>query len=201
MPGSKRKAKNGPPKPSKKARNDPPASTTIYTGPTLDTANRSNIDTTTVVLWKEGGITASGTAINPVFSFGDPSGCTDWSDYSSSYDEFRVLAVSFYYSPNSFASNGASNSYAPIYSVIDRDSSTALTTYAAAANYGSLAVHSLDRKWSRTWKMNGVREATYVNTQSPVTTGAFKFFSSGLSNVTFGRFLCVYRVQFRGRGI
>jgi hypothetical protein len=173
----------------------------VYHGPILKSLDKENTDTMTTVLLSDSAATASATAINGTFSFYNPSTAVDWSDYSSSYDQYRVLGVELHFVPNASTANFA-NSYAPIATVVDRDTSTALVSYASADNYASLEMHCLDRPWKRVWHMANVTDAQFFNTQAlPSTSGAFKLFASGLSNVTYGRFICYWRVQFMGRGI
>jgi len=173
-----------------------------YNGPIKTKADRDNNDLVTLVLIWDQALTAAGTAINSTWSFNNPSNCIDWSDYAASYDQYRVLGLQLEYCPNSTFTNPTTNTYAPIYSVIDRDTATALASYAAAANYASLATHTLDKRWSVSMRMESSAEAQFFNTQSvPGSSGGIKTFASGLSNVTFGRATAFYRVQFRGRGI
>jgi hypothetical protein len=179
----------------------PSISTVSYHGPIKKKSDEENTDTIVNVLCFDSAATASGTALNPTFSFYNPSNCTDWSDFSASYDQYRVLGVRLEYTPNASTANFA-NSYAPIATVVDRDTSTAIASYAAADNYASLEMHVLDRPWHREWHMETTADAQFFNTQSvPAGSGAFKMFASGLSNVTYGRFVCYYRCQFMGRGI
>jgi hypothetical protein len=172
-----------------------------YHGPILKRSDRENTDTATAVLVYDVSATAAGTALNPTFSFYNPNITTDWTEFAASYDLYRVLGVELHYVPNADTANFA-NSYAPIATVVDRDTSTALSTYAGADNYGSLEFHVLDRPWSRQWHMETTAESQFFNTSSPPSSsGAFKTFASGLSNVAYGRFICYWRVQFMGRGI
>jgi hypothetical protein len=172
-----------------------------YGGKIRNESDRENTETMTAVLVYDSAATASGTAIASTFSFYNPSTATDWSDFSASYDQYRVLGAQLEYVPNAATANFA-NSYAPIATVVDRDTSTAIASYAAADNYASLEMHVLDRPWKREWHMETTADAQFFNTQSiPSGSGAFKTFASGLSNVSYGRFVMYWRVQFMGRGI
>lgn len=175
-----------------------PLTALSYKGPIFTPADRDNNDLNTLVLLQTVQMTASATVLNNVSVFNNPQNCVDWSDYSSSWDQYRVLAMEFRYVPNSENQVPA----APLFSVIDRDTSTALVSLASAANYASMVSHTLDRPWRRSMKMAGVTEAQWFNTQGlPAAGGSIKLWSSGLANVNFGTLLIYYRVQFRGRGI
>jgi len=177
-----------------------PITATSYHGPILDPAARANLDIIETTLLWDVAITGAGTAINPTFSFTNPSNCVDWSDFSSSYDQYRVLAVELDYSPNSGTRDPALT-YTPLYVVVDRDTSTALSSVTGADQYESIKLEDLAKKWRRIWRMAQVNESTFTNTQAPINGGAFKLWASGVSNSTYGRCLVQYRVQFMGRGI
>jgi hypothetical protein len=191
------------PKKSKKSRSTELAVTALsYRGASKPRKLAEGNETITLALMWDQPLTASATAINTTWTMNNPSNCTDWADYASSWDEYRVLSLRVEFHPNSKFTNPTGNSYAPFVTVVDRDTSTALVSYAAAANYGSLAYRVLDDSWFVEMKMTGVKEAQFLNTQAlPGAGGGIKTFCSGLSNITFGRTCAYYMVQFKDRGI
>jgi len=152
------------------------------------------------------------------FSFQNPSSATDFSTYTGIYDEYRVLAMEVQFMPNAemaLTTNEQGLIYAPILSVVDHDSNANFTTNTQPLNFESCKIHSLTKKWSRTMKIAGLNaqvssgilasEGAFMNcTAPPSLCGAIKIFTA--NNVlsvaaTYGVFLVIYRVQFRGHAL
>jgi hypothetical protein len=197
-----------------------PMSKMIYTGPVVQKNTVGGDKMNTVILIQDGAISSSGTGvINNAFNFQNPSSATDWSTASGLYDEYRVLAMDFSYYPNATSALPTVElalGYAPVYAVIDHDTNANLTSYGQAANYESLKVFDLVKKFRMTMKMTGLNiqgggsggnnvstEGGFMNTSlPPVLTGAIKLFGTGFSNASvYGRFIIRYRVQFRGHAL
>lgn len=182
---------------SKRGKEEVPITSLTYKGPIQNKKDVANDDTISIVLVWDQAITAAGTVINNTWTMNNPANCVDWGDYSSSWDQYRVLGLRVAFFPNSKYTNPTTNTYAPLATVVDRDTSSSLSSYAAADNYASLKMFTLDSQWYRDMKMSGVSEAQFFNTQSvPSSGGGIKLFASGLSNVSFGRILAYYRIQF-----
>lgn len=174
-----------------------------YTGPIIQRADQQNTDLVEMVLIQDLAISSGvGGVISPTFAFNNPSSATDWSSAIALYDEYRVLGMRLEYHPNAYTASAVS-SFAPVYSVIDRDSASALGGYSTAVNYASCKEHSLDRPFSREMKMESSAEAQFFNTSAlPTSSGSIKLISTGLSNSTgYGRVSVYYMIQFRGRGV
>jgi len=219
MPRSKNKAKNRRTKGSKNSgMQELSASSFVYNGPAVPTPYAKEKSLHTSLLTQDGSLLSSaGGIIQNSFVFTNPSSAVNWADYAQIFDEYRVLSLEFSFFPNledSLNTTGLGFNYVPIYSVIDRDSSSNLASYSVAANYESLKVHALTKRFTRVYKMSGINEVSsaglvsgaegvFLNTASPpAATGAIKLFATGLSNsVPYGRFILRYLVQFRGVGI
>lgn len=191
----------------------------VYTGPIRTVSDKQETQINTIVLVEDAAVNSSSGNITSTFAFLDPSGCVDWANAIAVWDEYRVLGLEVVYTPNSanaLNTNSAALLYAPIYTVIDRDSNSALTSYAQAANYASMQTHVLDQKFSTTYKMKALNtvlnataavggEGVFLSTQKVAlvtNSGCIKWFASGLTTAgNYGRVTAYYRIQFRGKGI
>jgi len=193
------------------------ASVMVYNGPIISKADAQSYDLHTQVLVQD--VTASSTAgglLQNAFNFEGPNTATDWTSYQNLYDEYRTLGMEIEYVPNmqgTLNTAGLAQSFAPVYSVIDRDTNAVLASYAAAVQYASCKTHTLTQKWKVKMSMEGISseqnssinsgEGVWLNCQvTPVLCGAIKVIAVGLSaSSTYGHFIVRWRVQFRGRGL
>ncbi len=140
----------------------------------------------------------AGGNIQDVFQ-SQPGGATNWSDLANVFDSFRVLGMRVTFDPTLIVGGSTSTSYAPIAVVCDYNSSTALVSYAQAAQYANYAEHPGQRRWEFAAGMFGIETAVFQDTASPQAKFYVKLFSTGgTASVTIGRFTVDYVVQFRG---
>jgi len=207
------------PKNNNKQSKEVSASTMVYKGPVIKKDELQSSDLHTQVLVYDIQLSSTGTGtIVAVFPFESPASAVDWSSAVALYDEYRTLAMEIDYVPNSedcLSPTNNTNMYFPVYSVIDRDSNAALTSYSVATQYASCVPHTLTKKWRVKMNMEGLSvgnatgssivtgEGLWLNcAEPPSVCGSIKLFASGLTNsVAYGRIIIRYRVQFRGRGI
>jgi len=198
-----------------------PVTAVSYNGPVLTKADANAVDVKTMVLLNDSAFTAnSGGSIQTIFNFENPSTTVDWSNATGLYDEFRVLALEVEFVPNCedcLDTAGLALAHFPIYSVIDHDTNSVLTTYGNASQYVSMKSHSLTKRWKVIMRMAGPNvgngatgsltstysESSFMNCANPPTVcGSIKLFSQGLTgSATYGRIISRWRVQFRGRGL
>jgi len=214
MPKSK---KRGGKKKTSAKQKEVPGNVVVYNGPVVPYYDSMSLDLHTQVLTYDATALSSGAGLmDPTFQFSNPNPAADWSNFIAIYDEYRVLAMDVVFCPNmedTLNTAGLAQLFAPMLSVIDRDTNAALTTYAAALNYGSINYHTLTKKARREMKMSGVNseisggipsgEGVFLNCQSaPTLSGSIKFVAVGLTaNSTYGHFYVRWLVQFRGRGV
>jgi len=130
-----------------------------------------------------------------------PSVASNWSNIAAVFDEYRVLAMKLSFKSN-FFTGGTLVSLAPIVSVVDLDTSPALTSYVFASNYSSAKEFKAMTNWSRTYLMSGTENTGFISTASPTTTAYIKVWSaSNPASTLIGRYVVNYYVQFRGKGI
>lgn len=129
------------------------------------------------------------------------SSASGWSNLIAVFDEYRTLAMELKYIPLDRYNRGVSVSTGPIYTVVDYDTATALSSFADASKYASFRPQSLDVPWVQRAYMNGVENAQFLNTATPSSTIYIKVYSSGNTFTTnYGRVVISYRIQFRGKG-
>lgn len=178
------------------------ATDVIYKGPVVSKLEKQQTKMIETVSFEDLTITTSGTsAISLAVPLSNPSSSTDWSTLAGVWDEFRVIASSAQFTPIT-SSAPSTTMGCVVQAAVDRDSSAAPTSYAALANYESCIYFPVDKVKTLTWRMTGTNEANWINVNSPVTTGTFKFFGQcpALVSTIVGHLRVAYRIQFRGRG-
>jgi hypothetical protein len=138
---------------------------------------------------------------------GNPSGASAWAAFAALYDEFRVLSFVVEFTPYDRYSAPLAVTTSivepALLIAIDRDSAATPTTLGQLAAYESCRQVSLSDPFRMHYKMDGVREATWVTTASPSSSPARGFEWIGTSNSAtnsyfFGNLFCTWIVQFRG---
>jgi hypothetical protein len=171
-----------------------------YKGQTVSKWDKNNTNTVSVVLRQLTTITSSaGSQIENVFSIDNPNGSTNFSTYAEVFDEYRVLSSEISYEPSNQYTGASTTIVNPLATVLDRDGAGPLTGFNQALGYGSFELKNLSRKWTRSYKMDGTREAVFLTTASPGSTGDFLIYAGGLTASTaYGYVVQTWRVQFRG---
>ncbi len=83
--------------------------------------------------------------------------------------------------------------------MIDKATSTAITSLNEAMEYASHRLVSLEDPWSISVKMNGVEEADFQSVLSVGANSWIKTYFTGLTNsTTYGIVFIYFLVQFRG---
>jgi hypothetical protein len=149
-------------------------------------------------------------AITGNVGIGNPSGAASWTKLAAVFDEFRVLSCIIQYNPvdryDAPLAITTSVSQPPLLVLIDRDSSASPASVASASGYESCKQVGLSDPWVITYRMNGIREATFVTTGTPTSSPArgFEWIASAASSTvssTFGYLFISWLVQFRGMSV
>lgn len=191
-------------KTKKKSQNNinPKENVVVYKGPlTLPLGSQEREMITTVLHYGPTALISSGAGLISVVVSDDPAGFVDWSHLSAVYDEYRVLGFTVNYMPLNRYNTATTTIVGPIYTVIDRDDGTALTTEAQALEYESVKQVYLGKPWKREIRsMTSIEDATFITTATTVPRNWFKIVGSAMSNtITYGRYYITALVQFRGR--
>lgn len=175
---------------------NPPPSVVAYKGP----ISIPTPDTTTVILLDNFAVATgiAATTITAVFN-NNPSNARNWTEYSTSWNEFRVLGIRFTYAPLTPTPNGVLLSGSGYQSVF-HGTATAPTTLADASSTGIARSFNVFQPFTREWRMVDINEATYTQTSAPASTSdALVLFASNCAPAasTFGNMRLEYLVQFK----
>jgi hypothetical protein len=161
---------------------------------------RFELDSYTMLFRGEGAYATDGAGVNATVWSNNPSVASNWAGAAAVFDEYRVLALQIEFEPIKF--NGQSIAQAPIATVVDMDTSTALTGYTLATQYSSDSLHSGGTRFTCQALMSGSADSNFVSTGSTVATYWIKSYSAGNTiSSTIGRVIVTYLVQLRGKGI
>jgi len=154
---------------------------------------------------------SAGGVINASVSM-DPNSVsnTDWADFNTVYDEFRVLGIKVSINSNFATLTPGAATDGLIVVAYDNDSSSALTTFTSGQQYNTARVfpalfqNTNGRMLTYTWyRPTSGKETTipWIDVASPSNSpGAILFYASGLTNSTLYFYYTVQLlVEFRGR--
>jgi hypothetical protein len=174
----------------------PAASLLAYRGPIPYNASETGI---TTILRDEFSLsTGVGTAISANLD-NNPSGTDNWSEYSTSWSEYRVLGIRFQFVPQ-FAVNTATVATSPFaHSVLHMKAAPSITSYGQCNSYGDSRFGHVTKPFSREWRMNSAEEGTYLDCSSPsLTAYVFTYYADSLTAATiYGILFRTWLVQFR----
>ncbi len=159
-----------------------------------------NAESGTLVIMREVATlaTGAGTSFNSILD-NNPSGTDNWSEYSTSWSEYRVLGIRFEYEPQ-YPVNTAAVTTAPlVHCILHMKSNPAIASYPQAFSYGDSYLGHVSRKRIMEWRMTTPEEATFVDTSSPAGTAiAYTNYAEGLTTATqYGVVFVTYLVQLR----
>lgn len=173
---------------------NPPPDTIMYRGPIA----YSPQDETSVVLFDSFDVSVVvGTTYNSSIN-NNPTSARNYSEYSTSWSHYRVLGIRFKYYPSVPVNTTALGAFFGVNSIV-HGSVTTPTTLPQAMSTGVSRPWEIYKRWTRTWRMQEVAEATYIPTGSPASTStALQLFisSPGISQ-DLGTIMIEYLVQFK----
>ncbi len=147
---------------------------------------------------------SAGGVVNAVLdAYSSMSSSPDWTSIQNLWQEYRIVSYMVKFVPWNKYNQPTTTTLTSVATVLDRSSSSALTSYSDASGYASCELHPPSSNIVRTIKMNDVGEATFISTAtSPATSDRLyvKFYSSGnTASVVLGDYIAFVRVQVRGR--
>ncbi len=171
----------------------PLPSTLAYTGP----ISIPSTDMTTVVLVDNSAVSSVLLLISNIFN-NNPSGARNWTEYSTSWNEYRVLGMKFTYDPITTAPSTTIQGGSGYHSIF-HGTATAPTTLAEASSTGVARPFNVFKPFTREWRMTNVNEATFIQTSAPASTSdALVLYSNNTtSGVNVGNLKIEYLVQFK----
>jgi hypothetical protein len=171
-----------------------PASVTVYTGP----IKMPTADTTSIVLRDNAAITtAAGGTIGATFN-NNPSSARNWTEYSTSWVEYRVLGIRYTYFPIANAPSTTLLGFSG-YNSINHGTITSPTTLAEASSTGDSRGWNAFRNFVREWRMATPAESLFqpCSVPSAISDTLMLFASGGGVTLTYGDILVEYLVQFK----
>jgi hypothetical protein len=174
---------------------DPPTDVVRYLGPLSLPAK----DTNTVIL-VEGATISSGVTgvINPTYN-NNMSSARNWTEYSTSWTEYRVLGIKYSYYPLANTPNTTLQTCSGAHSIVHGTISTAPASLAQAFSTGVAKSFNGFMPFTREWRMSTIVEAAFVQTNAPAANSDTLFIYADNATVSqvFGNLMIEYLVQFK----
>lgn len=184
-----------------KSSRGPPTGASVYNGPVFTKADMNQNDTVVRVLAFSGSLTASpGGVIAGVF-VNDPAASPDFSSYSVTYEECRVLAADFQYVP--FYKNFSNT---PALALLQgnlaynftRDPLSIPGSLINALSNPSAKLTNTQSAFKMIGRMNGTPDGDWQQSSNTGPTFGFQVFATGLTgSAVYGTYVMRLRVQFR----
>lgn len=129
---------------------------------------------------------------------------SDWTTYSGLYSEFRLLSMDVTFIPTHYVNTTGGIVRKAVFSVEDRQNTSALGSDADALSYStSVVAHPPATTFRKVMKMSGPGESSWISTaSSPATTDRLyiKLWSNaGTASLLIYDYFTVMMVQFRNR--
>ncbi len=194
MPQKQRKSKNA--KVSRNYPSVPDPSTVSYRGRIPTNNAESGI---VMTLRRAVQITTNSSGIYSATQTWDPSGCDNWTEMSTTFDEYRVLGIRYEYCP-AFTVNSASVGGGLICSsILHTESAPSPGSITEAYSYGDSRVGSVFKPFTREWRMSDTNEADFNRTAS-TNSGQYTihvYVDQAGASIAYGIMFVTYFVQFR----
>lgn len=136
----------------------------------------------------------------------DPSGCSDWSNCSALFDEYRVCAVKLQWTPRLPNDYSTLNTYTPMGLCFDVNSTstsgfTQMTDLMQYENFSAKNVYLPWKKYIKVPKVStGGSLIGWCTTTTPDTHGCLSvFYTSSMVSTLVGYTFITYYVKFRAR--
>jgi len=149
-------------------------------------------------------IQSNGSGVVSYIDTYDPSNCDNWTEYSTSWAEYRVLGIKYHYMPTYKVNTATTTTViqdAPVVftklHALTVPSPTNMSEAWAYSDNGK--VDSLMREKVVTWRMDDAFEAQFENTSATNTSVYTVMYQSygASATITYGTMFITYLVQFR----
>jgi hypothetical protein len=180
---------------ARKTNPNPDPGTIHYLGP----LQPRNEDSSTVTLFNNLAITMDAGGNLSGFIDNNPSASRNWTEYSTSWLEYRVLAVKITYFPSAVVNTAVIPGFQGYESVVHALTVTAPASLAQAASTGMARGWIAFRKFVRSWRMETPQEALFQLTSTPAATSQCNmlYAVAGGAAVSYGNIEIQYLVQFK----
>jgi hypothetical protein len=172
---------------------DPIPSTIQYRGPVAIPPD----DTTSAILMDSYNVTAVAGVVLLTFN-NNPSAARNWTEYSTAWNQYRVLGMKFRYFPLQNAPTAVTAGAG--YTSIFHGTSTAPTSLPIASSTGIAKPWNVFQRFTRDWRMSEANEASFILTSAPASTSdTLIVYANNVLGVavTTGFIEVTYLVQFK----
>jgi len=172
-----------------------PPGATSYSGP----ISIRNLDTTTVALLDNATVTSAAMTGNIAGAFNNnPSNARNWTEYSTSWAEYRVLGIKYTYEPIYTCNTTTLIGFSGYHSIVHGVPGTP-ASLAQAASTGIARKWNAFRPFTRSWRMNDTAEALWIATNAPAanSNALVVYAEGGTVSTYYGNILIEYLVEFR----
>jgi hypothetical protein len=172
-----------------------PVGAIAYKGPIVfpdnDTTIVSLLDNATIIVSAGGALLANFNTL--------PTSSRNWSEYSTSWAEYRVLGIKFSYDPIAAVNTASAPGFSGYHCTYHGATAPAPTTLAQAASTGVAKPWNAFKRFVREWRMQDPEEALFQPCASPSSTSyALTLYAEGGGvSQYYGNLLIQYLVQFR----
>lgn len=144
-------------------------------------------------------VTTNGSGLYAATQTYDPSGCDNWSEYATIWEEYRVLGIRYEYYPTFTVNTTGVGGGLMVNSIMHTLVSPSPGNITEAYSYGDSRVGNVFKPFVREWKMSEVGEAEFVKTSTPATDQytLMTYIDQGGSSIAYGVVFCNYLIQFR----
>jgi len=158
-----------------------------------------NDDTTTVTLFNNQSVTMDGAGNFSSSITNDPSSARNWTEYSTSWSEYRVLAVKITYFPSAVVNTATIPGFQGYQSVMHNPGTIVPASLAQAASTGLARGWTPFKRFVRAWRMETTTEATFFATSAPSANSQthMLYAVAGGAAITYGNIEIQYYVQFK----
>jgi hypothetical protein len=128
----------------------------------------------------------------------DVTSFDNFSEYSTVFQEYRVLGVQYEYFPTKYVNTTTLELGVLTHAIVHSPINPAITTLADAISYGDCQVACSNKPWLASWKMTSTEEALFQGVTTANTDISLVVFGSNMTiNTTYGFIIARALVQFR----
>ncbi len=174
----------------------PPASQISYRGKIPTSSAESGI---VMTLRRAYQVTTNGSGIYSATQTYDPSGCDNWTEMSTTFDEYRVLGIRYEYYPTFSVNTATVGGGLLCSSILHTETAPSPGSITEAYSYGDSRVGNVFKPFVREWKMTDTNEADFNKTSSTSSSQyAFHLYvDQAGASIAYGVVFVTYLVQFR----
>jgi hypothetical protein len=142
--------------------------------------------------------TGVGTAISGNLD-NNPSGTDNWSEYSTSWSEYRVLGIRIEFKPAFSVNTAAVATNTFCSSVLHMAAAPSIVSYGQCFSYGDAKLGHITKPQTREWRMTETPEAAFIDCAAPTLSSyVYTYYADTLTGATiYGQIFRTWLVQFR----